>query len=194
MPIPRPASLRSAATNLLLILCALLCALLGAVTASAADGSTDAQVKAAFVYNFAKFTEWPAAAFASPQAPIRLCLSGVDETQTKAFAAIEGKPVQGREVRIKRNPTTAEIGECNILYVGDEEPRRAQATLQAARNASVLTVSDSEGFADTGGVIGLVYADNRIQFEVNLAAAQRAGLKIASQVLKIARVVKDSKT
>ena len=194
MPIPRPASLRSAATNLLLILCALSCALLGAVTASAADGSTDAQVKAAFVYNFAKFTEWPAAAFASPQAPIRLCLSGVDETQTKAFAAIEGKPVQGREVRIKRNPAMADIGECNILYVGDEEPRRAQATLQAARNASVLTVSDSEGFADTGGVIGLVYADNRIQFEVNLAAAQRAGLKIASQVLKIARVVKDSKT
>ena len=194
MPKPRPASLRSAATNLLLILCALGCALLGAVTAAAADGSTDAQVKAGFVYNFAKFTEWPAAAFASPQAPLRLCLSGVDETQAKAFAGIEGKPVQGREVRIKRNSTAAEIGECNLLYVGDEEPRRVQATLQAARNASVLTISDTEGFIDSGGVIGLVYADNRIQFEVNLAAAQRAGLKIASQVLKIARVVKDSKT
>ena len=102
--------------------------------------------------------------------------------------------MQGREVQIKRNPTSAEIGECNILYVGDEEPRRAQAALQAARHASVLTVSDNDGFADSGGVIGLVYADNRIQFEVNLGAAQRAGLKIASQVLKIARVVKDNKS
>jgi len=194
MPTPRPASLRSSATNLLLILCALGCALLGAASAAAADGSTDAQVKAAFVYNFAKFTEWPAASFASPQAPIRLCVSNVDETQAKAFAAIEGKPVQGREVRIKRSPTSAEIGECNILYVGDDDARRAQMALQAARNASVLTVSDNEGFIDSGGVIGLVYADNRIQFEVNLAAAQRAGLKIASQVLKIARLVKDSKS
>ena len=69
-----------------------------------------------------------------------------------------------------------------------------QATLQSARNASVLTISDTDGFIDSGGVIGLVYADNRIQFEVNLGAAQRAGLKIASQVLKIARVVKDSKS
>jgi hypothetical protein len=193
MPTPRPASLRSSATHLLLILWALACGLLGAVPALAADGSTDAQVKAAFVYNFAKFTEWPASAFASPQAPIHLCLSGVDEAQAKAFSGIAGKPVQGREVRIKRNPTSAEIGDCNILYVGDDEPRRAQAALQAARNTNVLTVSDSDGFADSGGVIGLVYADNRIQFEVNLGAAQRAGLKIASQVLKIARVVKDNK-
>jgi len=121
-------------------------------------------------------------------------LSSVDETQAKAFAAIEGKPVQGRDVKIKRNPTAAEAGDCNILYVGDEEPRRAQGALQAVRNSPVLTVSDAEGFADTGGVIGLVYADNRIQFEVNLAAAQRAGLKIASQVLKLARAVKEGKT
>jgi len=191
MHTPRPASLRSLAIPLLLILWVLGCALFGARPAAAADGSTDAQVKAGFVYNFAKFTEWPAAAFASPQAPIRLCLSGVDETQAKAFAGIEGKPVQGREVRIKRNPTATEIAECNILFVGDEEPRRAQQTLQAVRNASVLTVGDNEGFADVGGVIGLFYADNRIQFEVNLAAAQRAGLKIASQVLKLARSVKN---
>jgi len=194
MPTPRPASLRSSAICLLLILWTLGCALLGAVPAAAADGSTDAQVKAGFVYNFAKFTEWPASAFASPQAPIRLCLSGIDETQAKAFAGIAGRPVQSRELQIKRNPTAVEIGECNILYVGDEEPRRAQAALQAARHANVLTISDTDGFADSGGVIGLVYADNRIQFEVNLGAAQRAGLKIASQVLKIARAVKDNKS
>jgi len=190
---PRPASLRSPAIHLLLTLLVFGCVLLRAVPAAAANGSTDAQVKAGFVYNFAKFTEWPASAFASPQAPIRLCLSGVDETQAKAFAGIAGRRVQGREVQIKRNPASAEIGECNILYVGDEEPKRAQAALQAARNANVLTVSDSDGFADSGGVIGLVYADKRIQFEVNLGAAQRAGLKIASQVLKIARAVKDNK-
>ena len=191
---PRPASLRSSVIRLTVLLGALGYALLGALPATAADGSNDAQVKAAFVYNVAKFTEWPATAFASPQAPIRLCLSGVDETQAKAFAAIDGKPVQGREVKIKRSPSSADIGGCNILYVGDEEPRRAQTALQAARSASVLTVSDSEGFIDSGGVIALVYADNRIQFEVNLAAAQRAGLKIASQVLKIARFVKEGKT
>ena len=191
MQTTRPASLRSAAIHLLLILFALGCALFGPRPAGAADGSTDAQVKAAFVYNFAKFTKWPATAFATPQAPIRLCLSGVDDTQAKAFAGIEGKPVQGREVRVKRNPAANEIGACNILYVGDEELRKAPVTLQAVRNAGVLTVGDNEGFADAGGVIGLFYADNRIQFEVNLAAAQRAGLKIASQVLKLARSVKN---
>jgi hypothetical protein len=191
MPTPRPASLRRSVILLLLMLFALGCALIGARPVAAAEGSTDAQVKAGLIYNFAKYTEWPAAAFASPQSPIRLCFAGVDETQAKAFAAIEGKPVQGREVRIKRNPALAEIGECNILYVGDDDHRRANAALQAARNASVLTISDSEGFVEAGGVIGLVYADSRIQFEVNLGAAQRAGLKIASQVLKIARVVRD---
>ena len=194
MPAPRPTSLRSAAIHLLLILCALGSALFVARPASGADGSTDAQVKAAFVYNFAKFTEWPAAAFPSSQAPVRLCLTGVDEAQARAFAGIEGKPVQGREVRIKRNPTSAEIGDCNILYVGDDEPRRVQTALQAARQAGVLTVGDSDGFVDSGGIIGLVYADNRIQFEVNLGSAQRAGLKIASQVLKIARTVMDGKS
>ncbi len=190
---PRPASLRRSVLPLLLMLLALGSALLGARPVLAAEGSTDAQVKAGFVYNFAKYTEWPAAAFASPQAPIRLCFTGVDESQAKAFAALEGKPVQGREVRIRRNPTLAEMAECNILYLGDDEPRRVHAALQAARNASVLTISDSDGFVDTGGVIGLLYAGNRMQFEVNLSAAQRAGLKIASQVLKIARVVRDSK-
>src|SRR5215470_17475538 len=113
MPTPRLASLRSKALLLLLSLAVLACSALRVAPAVAADGSTDAQVKAAFVYNFAKFTEWPAAAFASPQSPIRLCLSGVDETQAKAFAAIDGKPVQGREVKIKRSPTSAEIGDCN---------------------------------------------------------------------------------
>ena len=191
---PRPASLRRSVLPLLLMLLALGCALLGVRPVVAAEGSTDARVKAGFVYNFAKYTEWPAAAFASPQAPIRLCFTGADETQAKAFAAIEGKPVQGREVRIRRNPALTQIAECNILYVGDDEPRRAHAALQAARGTGVLTVSDREGFVDSGGVIGLVNADNRIQFDVNLGAAQRAGLKIASQVLKIARVVKDSKT
>ena len=163
----------------------------GAISAARADEASEYQVKAAFVYNFAKFIEWPASAFQSSDSPIVLCVSGTTDAYSKAFSAIDGKTAQGRAIRIRREPGIQDLASCQILYLASEDQGRVKASLHAVRAASVLTISGIDGFADAGGVIGLVVADSRVQFEINKAAGDRAGLKISSHVLKLARAVRD---
>lgn len=152
-----------------------------------AEPSADAVVKAGFVYNFAKFTEWPTGALSGPQ--VSLCLVGGDPMGAIS-SLLEGKPLQGRMLTVRRNVRGDEIKNCAIVYLTDVDERRQNDALRAVRSLPVLTIGDAEGFADAGGVIGLVSADDRIQFEINIDASQRAGLKIHSQLLKLARSVK----
>ena len=152
-----------------------------------AESSADAVVKAGFVYNFAKFTEWPAGALSGSQ--ISLCLVGGDPLGAVS-SLLEGKPLQGRTLAVRRNVRGDEIKGCSIVYLTDVDERRQNDALRALRGLPVLTIGDAEGFADAGGMIGLVSADDRIQFEVNIDTSQRAGLKINSQLLKLARSVK----
>ena len=101
-----------------------------------------------------------------------------------------GAPLQGRSIAVRRSVRSDEIRNCAIVFVTDVDEHRQAEALRTLRGLPVLTIGDAEGFADAGGVIGLVAADERIQFEVNLEAAQHASLKINSQLLKLARAVK----
>lgn len=155
------------------------------------DVREEYQVKAAYLFNFAKFVEWPAAAFRSTDAPLALCVAGRDPFGS-ALAAYEGRLVQGREVRVRRGVAAGDVRSCNILFVSDSEERRLPPILAQTAGFPVLTVSDLDGFVDAGGVIGLVEADSRVQFEVNLASAARAQLKLSTQLLRLARRVRGS--
>lgn len=178
-----PACLRAA------LLACLAAVLLGGPRPPAlAQGSSEPAVKAGFVYNFAKFTEWPATV-GSAQAPTALCLVGGDPLNA-VTTLLDGRMLQGRALVVRRNVRSEDLKSCPIVYITDVDERRQADALRAVRGLPVLTIGDAEGFADAGGMIGLVAADDRIQFEVNLEAVQRGGLRIQSQLLSLARGVK----
>lgn len=149
------------------------------------SGLTEYQVKAAFIFNFAKFTDWPDA---SRDASLTVCIAGRDPFGN-ALSSFDGRNVGGREFRIRRIGTSEDLRGCHIVYITQSEERRLSNYLHAALNHPILTVSDIEGFVDSGGMIGLVVADERVQFDVNLTPTHAASLKLSSQVLRLARNV-----
>ncbi len=165
-----------------------LAAALAAFVHAQAQAPTEYEIKAGFVYNFAKFTEWPDGGRGSRDGWLVLCIMGADPFGT-AFRDLEGKLIHGRTLRVKRDATLEALRDCHVLFVADSEERRVLAVLKAVEKHPVLTVSDIDGFPDAGGMIGLVAAGNRIQFDVNLTAANNANLRISSQLLRLARLV-----
>lgn len=153
--------------------------------AATADSPSEAAVKAAFVYNFAKFVEWPAGASAEPHSEVRICTAGLGAELSNSVTALDGKSVQARIVSVKRDVKVADMEACQLLMLGTT----ARGFAESARDkAGLLTVSDVKGFAAAGGIIELFAEDGKIRFEINTRAAQRAGLRISSQLLKLARI------
>lgn len=148
------------------------------------------QAKAAFLYNFAKFVEWPAQAFSTVGSSINVCILGEDSFGS-ALEAIQSKQVAGRSIFVNRIATVNQASSCHILFISTSEKNRLKRTLLALKNYPILTVGDIDGFASTGGVIGLVMEDNRIKMEINVSIAQQNGLKLSSQLLKLARVIRE---
>jgi hypothetical protein len=166
--------------------------LLGSAPVCAADTLTEVQVKAAYLFNFVKFVEWPAEAFATPQAPLVLCIASGDGLRG-AFAAIDGKQVQGRQLQVRRGVKADEVKACHVLFVPESEERATPEHLRRVGTLPVLTVGEHDGFAASGGVIGFVIRDDRVQFEINPDAANRADLKVSSRLLQLATIVRDAR-
>jgi hypothetical protein len=140
------------------------------------------QVKAAFLYNFVKFVEWP-----SVQAgEVGICVIGKDPFGGALDLAVEGKSLDGRRFAVRRIGEIADARGCHALFVGRSESKRAAEIAAAARGWSVLTVSDIEGFAAQGGMIAFLVADHRVRFQINAANAAGAGLRISSKLLQLA--------
>ena len=162
-------------------------ALLSVQPAQAAS-SAEHEIKAAFMYNFAKFVQWPAASFGGPQAPLIVCVMGEDGLGP-ALDTIDHKVAQGHEVRVRRRVRLDDAKSCHILFIAASERGRLPAILRALNGASVLTISDIDGFAEAGGVIGLYNVDNKVQFSINPEQARSGSLQINSQLLKLAKIV-----
>jgi hypothetical protein len=145
-------------------------------------------VKAVFLYNFAKFVDWPDNAFVDDRAPLAICVLG-DNPFGRGFDPILTKTVNGRPVTIREIDDVAAAGACHLLFISASEQGHVDELLSALGSRSVLTVSDMKRFARSGGMISLFMADNKIRFEINTRAANRAGLRISSQLLKLARSV-----
>ncbi|MGB0127571.1 MAG: YfiR family protein [Rhodocyclaceae bacterium] len=153
-----------------------------------AGGPAEYQVKAAFILNFAKYVDWPAESFPSKESPLNLCIIGRDPFGT-ALGTIEGRTVHGRPLRIRRNVAAEDTGGCSIAYVSESEERRVPVVLKTIGTQPVLTLSDLDGFAEAGGAVGLFLAEERLQFDANFTALQRANLKASAQALRLARTV-----
>jgi len=145
-------------------------------------------IKAAFLYNFAKFVEWPANAFTHESDPIRLCILGTDPFGD-ALDSIESKMINNRRLEIKRCETVEETPNCHILFVSSSERNSVPQILNAFKNLATMTVGDMEDFGRLGGIINFIIVENKVRFEINLESAQKAGLKISSKLLKLAIIV-----
>lgn len=147
------------------------------------------QAKAAFLYNFTKFVEWPPQVFATPAAPLQICVLG-DDPFGASLDALAERSTQGRALVIRRVATPGQGAACQILFIAASEEARLPQLLAALAARPVLTVADVPGFAEAGGMINLSVDESRVRMEINVEAAQRAGLRISSQVLRLARIVR----
>jgi hypothetical protein len=172
---------------------ALLAVLVPAGILSSAHGEPQSApeyaVKAAFLFNFAKFVEWPDDAFADRADPLVLCVLGEDPFGD-TLRSLRGKTVNGRPLAIRYMTTLEELDRCHLLFVCPSEKQALPKILQAVKGRNILTVADMEGFARDGGIINLVKEENRVGIEVNLEVARRTRLKISSKLLALAKIVK----
>lgn len=146
------------------------------------------QVKAAFLYNFAKFIEWPDKALSGDE-PIVVGVLGDDPFGEVLDETLSGKKVGSHLLSIKRFSRLTGSEHCHILFIADSEAGRTAEILARVGSAPTLTVGEAPGFAERGGMIGFVIEERRVRFDVNLKAVRDAGLKPSSQLLKVARNV-----
>ncbi|MBF0477398.1 MAG: YfiR family protein [Deltaproteobacteria bacterium] len=153
--------------------------------------SLESRVKAAFIYNFAKFVEWPEQALPDKDDTILLC--AIEDTDFgQAFDLIEEKIVKGRKVVYQCCPKSSRaLDTCHIVYLNSQDPKIVQEVLRSLKGRHVLTVGELDGFVQLGGIINLYSSDNKIRFEINVDAANRAGLKLSSQLLKLAKIYRE---
>ena len=163
----------------------LLLTLVGPVTMAAAP--TEYQLKAAFVFNFAKFVEWPASAFRTAQTPITICIFGEDRFGGDLDELVKGQSIGGRSLAVRRIAQAPRGDACQVLVVSSKEPSQAQELLHAVANLPILTVSEDDEASRRGYIIQLLLEDNKIRFAINLESAERAGIKISSKLLKLAK-------
>ena len=146
------------------------------------------KVKAAFLYNFTLFVEWPAEAFTGNDSPLTVCILGKSPFGD-ALDSLRGKTVKKRKLVIRQINRVEEMGNCHVLFVSTSEKMHLPNILAAVKNQNVLTVSDMDRFAQAGGIINFITLEDKVRFEINLKAAQQSRIKISSQLLKLARDV-----
>ncbi len=143
------------------------------------------QVKAVYLYNFGGFVVWPATT-ATPSATFDVCVLGRDPFGSVLDATLAGEAINNRKLAAKRIANPHEATNCQILFISSSEAARIKEILAAVDSFNVLTVSDMPGFTSDGGMIQFVLRENKVRFEVNLTAAEKAGLMMSSQLLKVA--------
>jgi hypothetical protein len=161
--------------------------LLAALPARADEPTREQQVKAAFLYNFLQFVEWPADALGPADAPYVVGVLGPDDPLRGAMdRAAAGKRVGPRAVAVKHFASADEVGPCHVLYVGGAEARDVARALDRLRGAAVLVVGD-DGAVTAGAAIGFYNEDNRVRLEISLRAVERARLHVSSRLLKLCK-------
>jgi hypothetical protein len=182
--------MRRTITTSLLGVAMLVCAC--AHAENAAHGPSEYQVKAAFLYNFVKFVDWPDTP-AAQEGPIEICVLGKDPFGGALERVVEGKTVNGRPLVIRRVKEVAAARSCQVLFVSASEAGRVSEITQAVHAWSVLTVSEIDRFSERGGIITFLMEGQRVRFRINPKMAASAGLKISSKLLQLAVVRPEDK-
>lgn len=176
----------------------LLGALLGgqavAPAATAATRSPEYTLKAAFLFNFVKFVDWPADTFADEKSPFSLCvLGGEDPFDGSLDELVANEAVNGRPIAVRRKTRGADLRTCHLLFIDRTERERQAEILASLRGSPVLTVGETDRFLAEGGLFNFFLEANRVRFEVNLPAVERTPLKVSSKLLRLARVVSEER-
>jgi hypothetical protein len=160
--------------------------LLAAALTAQAPAPSEYQLKAAFLYNFGKFVEWPASAFPAPDTPFGVCILGEDPFGLDLETVLRGKTLVGRELLLRRLHSESEWPRCHILFTSGPPP----VSLLDPPREGLLTVGEAPGFTRSGGVVRFVVDAGKVRFEINPDAADRAKLRISSKLLRLARIVR----
>ena len=163
--------------------------------------SQEYQIKAAFLFNFLKFVEWPKSKTKDPNEPIIIGIIG-ENVFKDDFDSIKNKSIEGKKVIVKQykglseqdnpskeHPQIKAIRESHLLFISPSEKIFTPNILGSVKEYGVLTVADYKGFLEAGGIINLIMAEKKVQFEINMIAAKQAGITIRSQLLRLAKKV-----
>lgn len=155
-------------------------------------GREEYTVKAAFVLNFAKGTQWPQDTSKDSPKTIDLCLSG-EEQLVAAFSSIDGKQIGNRTLRLRHKSETEDCRECEILFISDSVPRSASLRILAVvKDSPVLIIGETPDFARIGGIINFISKKDKLHFEINPREAEQHGIKISSRILQLATIVESN--
>jgi hypothetical protein len=170
--------------------CAVLALLFSLPALAQTEGrAAEIQIKAAFLYKFGGFVEWPPRVFARPDSPIVIGVMGADALAEELERAVTGRTVQGRAVAVRRVRRGDPYAGLHVLFVGRSEAGRLGEILEAASGQPLLTVTDSEEGLARGSMINFVTVDDKVRFDIALPQAERGQLKISSRLLAVARKV-----
>jgi hypothetical protein len=154
---------------------------------AAGQRASEYQLKAAFVYNFTKFIDWPGESVRS--LTFQICVLGQNPFGSELTQLTDGKVIEGHPVQVLIVTNYHLARSCQVVFISASENAHRKEILSGLRGRSVLTVGDSQGFVDAGGMIELLVEDERMRFEVNLHAANEARLKISAKLLSLAKAV-----
>jgi hypothetical protein len=153
--------------------------------------ATGYKVKTAFLFNFAKFIEWPPTSFATPQSPFTICTLGQDPFGSILTDTLQGKTIGDRPLAVLRLKDKSETWRCQIVFVSSSESPHFADIVETVRGKNVLLVGEINGFAASGGTIEFTLEDGRVRFAINTDAVDRSGLKFSSKLLALAQLVHD---
>jgi hypothetical protein len=155
-----------------------------------AQPSQEYKVKAAFIYNFARFIEWPPSVFPSADAPFVIAVLGIDPFNGALEQAVNGKAVGTRRVEIRHFESVDKIGDCQILFVPVTDDASEANAIGKVKNNHVLTIGESDSFDVNGGCLQFFEQDNKVRFEISTDATDQSQVRISSKLLKLARIFK----
>lgn len=175
------ALLKRAVAALVLVAC------VAGASAGAQEVEPEYELKAAFLYNFVKFVEWPSEAFAGARSPLTICIYGTDPFGDSLDGVVRGESLGERGLLVQRPESLEELRDCQVLFVSRSERPRMAEVLASVEHAPVLTVGDTDGFLRAGGMINFVLEENKVRFLINQEAAERSHLRISSRLLRLAK-------
>jgi hypothetical protein len=150
--------------------------------------SLEYDVKAAFLYNFARFVTWPADSFAAPDAPLSVCVLGEDPFGSRLDQLVEGERVNDRPLAVRRLSAASDAAACHLVFVSPSERARFGSILSSLDTRRLLTVSDTLEFLEAGGHLSFYIEDGHVRFAVNAAAIRECDFKVSSRLLQVARI------
>jgi hypothetical protein len=153
-----------------------------------AASSTEYELKAAFLYHFAQFVEWPPEAFPDTSAPFVIVVAGNDRFREVLAHTVENKMIQGRKLSVRAWNKNQDGPRCQMLFISGASGA-VKEILQETKGSGVLTIGDIEGFTQQGGMINFIIADDRVRFDINHRTAESARLRISSKLLALAKSV-----